>query len=202
MSTEAWYALYTRHQHEKNAAQILSNKGFETFLPLYLATHCWKDRKKSLWLPLFPCYVFVHTDLNRSAEALKTSGVFAFVSSAGRPAMISHQEIDAVRQVVLWSRAEPHPFLRTGDRVRIKVGSLAGIEGILIRKKNKFRLVISVELLSKSVAVEIDVSAVEHVQRRRGGSPAFLIPHTVEHLPNGPIANPLSCTEKQTVVKV
>src|SRR5690242_15586380 len=103
MSTEAWYALYTRHQHEKNAAQILSSKGFETFLPLYLTTHCWQDRKKSLWLPLFPCYVFVHTDLNRSTEALKTSGVFAFVSSAGSPAMISDEEIIAVRQVVLWS---------------------------------------------------------------------------------------------------
>src|ERR1700757_699452 len=152
MSSEAWYALYTRHQNKKHAAQILSQKGFETFLPLYSATRSWNDRKKNLWLPLFPCYLFVHTDLDRSTEALKTSGVFAFVSSAGRPAMISEAEMDAVRQVVVQSRAEPHPFLRMGDRVRVKVGSLAGIEGILVRRKNQFRLVISIELLSKSVA--------------------------------------------------
>jgi len=162
----AWYALYTRHQHEKNIAHILSLKDFETFLPLYSTIHSWKDRTKELWLPLFPCYVFLCTDLHRATDALKTPGVFAFVSSAGCPAMISAEEIQAVRQVVLRSRAEPHPFLRTGDRVRVKAGSLSGIEGILVRKKNQFRLVISVEMLGKSVATEIDVSAVERIQRK------------------------------------
>lgn len=165
MSKETWYALYTRHQHEKNASQVLSQKGFETFLPLYQAIHQWKDRKKEIWLPLFPSYVFVSGDLSRSLDVLKTPGVVGFVSSSGRPAVIPSEQIQAVRQVVLRSRAEPHPFLQAGDRVRVKSGSLAGVEGILVRKKNYWRLVISVEMLGKSVATEIEASVIERVRR-------------------------------------
>lgn len=165
MSQVSWYALYTRHQHEKNAAQVLSHKGFDTFLPLYQAMHQWKDRKKELWLPLFPCYVFLSGDVNRSLEVLKTPGVVGFVSHAGRPAAIPSDQIHAVREVVLRSRAEPHPFLQTGDKVRVKAGSLLGLEGILVRKKNQCRLVISVEMLGKSVATEIDGSLVERIKR-------------------------------------
>jgi transcription antitermination factor NusG len=96
---------------------------------------------------------------------LKTPGVLGFVSNAGRPAVIPSDQIYAVQQVVLRSRAEPHPFLQAGDMVRVKSGSLLGIEGILVRKKNQCRLVISVEMLGKSVATEIDVSMVERIRR-------------------------------------
>jgi transcription antitermination factor NusG len=165
MSQQAWYAIYTRHQHEKSAAQLLSHKGFDTFLPLYSATHQWKDRKKEVSLPLFPCYVFLNGDLGRSLDVLKTPGVVGFVSSAGQPAVIPTEQMEAVRHVVLRSRAEPHPFLQTGDRVRVRAGSLAGVEGILVRKKNLCRLVISVDILGQSVATEIDASLVERVRR-------------------------------------
>jgi transcription antitermination factor NusG len=157
-----WYALYTRHQHEKAVANMLSNKGFEVFLPLYAAVHRWKDRNKQLLLPLFPCYVLLKGGLDRRLDVVTTPGVFALVGAGGRPAMIPPEEIEAIRRATESSlRIEPHPFLKCGDRVRVKSGPLKGIEGILVRKKNLYRLVLSVELLGKSAAVEIDVFLVE-----------------------------------------
>jgi len=157
-----WHALYTRFQHEKVVARILSNKRFEVFLPLYFAVHQWKDRVKGLSLPLFPCYVFVRGGLARRLEIVTTPGVCDFVGITGKPSAIPESEIEAVRRVIEKSRGvEPHPFLDCGDRVRVKSGPLEGIEGTLVRKKNSFRLVLSVELLQKSVAVELDVATVE-----------------------------------------
>ncbi len=159
-----WYALHTRHQHEKAVAQILSNKGFEIFLPLYPVAHRWQDRTKQLLLPLFPCYVFLRGELEHRLQILTTPGVHTIVGWAGRPAIISQAEIDAVRRVVESSlRVEPHPFLKCGDWVRVRSGPLQGLEGILVRKKNLFRLVLSVELLGRSAAVEVDVRMVERV---------------------------------------
>ncbi len=170
----AWHALYTRHQHEKAIAHALSNKGFEVFLPLYSATHRWKDRSKQLMLPLFPCYVFLHGGLERRLDILTTPGLHMLVTSGGHPAVVPEEEIRAVRQLVEKSeRVEPHPFLRSGDWVRVKSGPLTGVEGILVRKKNLFRLVVSVEILGKSAATEVDASLVERVAARtqRGASP-------------------------------
>jgi len=169
----AWYAIYTRHQHEKVISQMLSNKGFEVFLPLYRATRRWKDRAKQLLLPLFPCYLFLRGEVERRLDIITTPGIVSLVGSAGVPALIPEEEIAAVRQVVEYgAKVEPHPFLRCGDWVRVKSGPLEGIEGILVRKKNLFRLVLSVELLEKSAAVEVDVSAVERVPSRNAGLPA------------------------------
>jgi transcription antitermination factor NusG len=159
-----WYALHTRHQHEKAVAQILSNKGFEIFLPLYTVAHRWQDRTKRLSLPLFPCYVLLRGELEHRLQILTTPGVHTIVGWAGRPAVIPQAEIDAVRLVVESSlRVEPHPFLKCGDWVRVRSGPLQGLEGILTRKKNLFRLVLSVELLGRSAAVEVDVHMVERV---------------------------------------
>lgn len=159
-----WHALYTRHQHEKTVAELLSNKGFCIFLPLYQATHRWKDRAKVLSMPLFPSYVFVRGGLDRQLQIMTTPGVYTILAVAGRAATIPDAEINAVRRMVEGSlRAEPHPFLKCGDRVRVKSGPLEGIEGILARKKNFVRLILSVELLMKSVAVEVDAWMVERV---------------------------------------
>jgi len=167
LADPAWYAIYTRHQHEKTVAHVLSSKGFEIFLPLYTTARRWTDRTKQLSLPLFPCYVFFRGDSHRRGEVLSTPGVYNLVGTEGRPAPISEAEIDAVRQMIeSKAQVEPHPFLRRGDWVRVKAGPLAGIEGILLRKKNLFRLVVSVELLQKSVAVEVDVETVERATRR------------------------------------
>jgi transcription antitermination factor NusG len=173
-SPQSWYALYTRHQHEKAAAQILSSKGFEVFLPLYVAVHRWKDRDMQLSLPLFPCYVFIHGGATRRLDVVMTPGVHGFVECGGKPAAIPDHEIDQVRQVVTRStQVEPHPYLKCGDWVRVKAGPLAGIEGIVVRKKNLYRLVLSVELLEKSVAVEVDASIVERVPHERARESAM-----------------------------
>jgi len=176
----AWYALYTRHQHEKVVAQILSNKRFEVFLPLYQAARHWKDRTKQLSLPLFPCYLFLRGGLERRLDILTTPGIHNFVGSGGQPAVVPPAEIEAVRQVVERSvRIEPHPFLRCGDWVRVKCGPLEGIEGILVRKKNLSRLVLSVELLERSAAVEVDVTMVERIPNRKETRAQFPLPTNV-----------------------
>jgi transcription termination/antitermination protein NusG len=167
---EEWWAVYTRHQHEKTAVEHLSRKGLETFLPLYNAVRQWKDRKKHLSLPLFPCYAFVRCSPERGALVLGTPGVRSTISIAGRPVPIPESEINAVRRAVESSLGvEPHPFVRHGDWIRIKSGPLAGIEGILIRRKGSCRLILSAELLQKSIAVEVDARSVELLPRRAGG---------------------------------
>jgi len=160
-----WYALYTRHQCERVVSQALSAKGFDAFLPQYRAIHRWKDRRKELLLPLFPNYVFIRGGLDRMLNILTTPGVHSLVAWAGRPANIPQEEIDAVRRLVDSSlRVEPHPFLKCGDWVRIKSGPLEGIQGILVRKKSAFRLVLSVEMLARSASVEVDISVVERIR--------------------------------------
>jgi transcription antitermination factor NusG len=163
-----WYALYTRHQHEKTVEQILTNKGFNTFLPLYATTHNWKDRTKALSLPLFPCYVFLKGGIERRLQILTTPGIYGLVSSAGQPAAIPDREIEAIRRVVeSGTRVETHPFLKCGNWVRVKCGPLTGIEGILVRKKNISRLVLSVEILGTAASIEVAAFQVEAVNGPR-----------------------------------
>lgn len=157
-----WYAAYTRHQHEKSAAQILREKGFEVLLPLYPAAHRWKDRTQVVHLPLFPCYLFARVSLQNRVQVLQTPGICQLVEFAGQAVCVPEQEIDSLKTLMESSaRYEPHPFLHSGDRVQIKHGPLAGIEGILVRFKNQFRVVLSVGLLQQSVAVEVDLAGIE-----------------------------------------
>ena len=171
-----WYALYTRHQHEKNVARSLSCKGLEVFLPLYTAVHRWKDRDKQLSLPLFPCYIFLRNPTERWQSILATPGVYSLVGFAKRPATIACDEINAVKRVVGSSlNLEPHPFLQCGDRVRLMAGPLEGLEGLLVRKKSTWKLVVSVEMLQRAVAVEVDATMVERVAARTTEvTPGFL----------------------------
>jgi len=167
-----WYAIYTRHQHEKVISQILTAKGLEVFLPLYNSTRRWKDRTVHLSLPLFPCYLFLRGMEERRLDVVTTPGIVSVLSVNGEPAVIPESEIEAVRKAIEWgNRVEPHPFLRVGDRVRVISGPLQGLEGILVRKKNLCRLVLSVELLERSASVEVDVSSVERVASARHTSP-------------------------------
>src|SRR5258706_3532412 len=159
-----WHALYTRHQHEKAAAQSLSNKGHNVFLPLYGTTHRWRNRPKQLQLPLFPCYVFVQNGTDRPIQILSTPGIINIVRWSGIPAIVPPEQIAAVRRIVESpSQVEPHAFLQCGDRVMVVSGSLQGVEGILVRIKAMFRLVVSMELLGRSAAVEIDISCVQRI---------------------------------------
>jgi len=162
--TLSWYALYTRHHHERNVALALAGKGLEAFLPLYNSVRHWKDRDKKLQLPLFPGYVFLRNPTGRWQPILATPGVHSVVGFAGRPAEIPTSEIDAVRRVVGSPfQIEPHPFLKCGDRVRVTAGPLQGLEGRLLRKKSLWKLLVSVQMLQRSVAVEIDATIVERV---------------------------------------
>jgi transcription antitermination factor NusG len=159
-----WWAVYTRHQHEKTVAKMLSGKGLDVFLPLYESTRHWKDRNKWLSLPLFPCYLFVRGGHDRRLRVVTTPGVHMVLTNGERIAMVPEAEIQAIRMVVqAAAHVTPHPFLKCGQRVRVKRGPLEGIEGILARKGNQDRLILSVEMLAQSVGVEIGASDVEPV---------------------------------------
>jgi Transcription antiterminator len=172
---QGWFALTAKHQHEPTVARLLGGKGIEVFHPTYSAVRQWKDRKKMLQLPLFPGYVFFAGGLDRRVEILSTPGVFSIVSFGDAAAEISGEEIDGIRQAVQGSMAiEPHPFLAEGDRVRVRQGPLTGVNGILLRHKDAYRLVLSIELLGRSAAVEIDAAMVERIstlEHRSGYEP-------------------------------
>ncbi len=157
-----WYAVYTRHQHEKSASQVLANKGFETLLPLYRVPHRWKDRTQIVQLPVFSCYVFVKAAMERKLEILRTPGVCWIVGNGGYAIPLAQHDLDLVRTASSSSlRLEPHPFLKSGDRVRVRSGPLTGFEGFLTRVKNQYRVVLSIELLKQAAAVEVDLSMIE-----------------------------------------
>jgi transcription antitermination factor NusG len=167
-----WYALFTRHQHEKAVALALSNKNLEVYLPLHRSLRRWQDRDKELSLPLFPGYLFIREGLDRQLQILTTPGVLHIVGWGGRPAIVPQAQLDAVRRILASRLAvESHPYMKCGDRVRVKSGPLMGLEGILARKKGVAHLVISLEMLGRSAAVEIDILNVE-----RAGP--FLLPGT------------------------
>jgi transcription antitermination factor NusG len=162
-----WYAVCTRHQHEKAVSERLSGIGFDVFLPTYEVVRQWKDRVKRLSLPLFPCYVFLRFGLERRPEVVSTIGVHSIVTFAGRPAPIPEIQIDAIKRVIEnHLQVEPHPFLSSGDWVRVTFGPLAGVEGIVVRRKSGFRLILSAELLGRSIAVEVDALNVEPLPHR------------------------------------
>jgi transcription antitermination factor NusG len=170
-SGSAWFAVQTRPRWEKFVMQALEGKGFEAFLPAYKSRRRWSDRIKELELPLFAGYLFCRMSLEqRRLPVLTTPGVRQIVSSGGTPTVVPQGEIDAVRMIVASGLAtRPWPFVEVGDRVRLRGGSLEGIEGILLSTRTHHRLVVSVEILRRSVAVEIDqawVEAIGHPPRR------------------------------------
>ena len=159
-----WHAIFTRHQHEKSVASSLSSKGYEVYLPLYLSPRRWQDRTKQLWLPLFPGYVFIREGMDRQFQIVTTPGVIQVVGWGGRPAIVPQHQLNAVRRIIESCHSvEPRPYFKCGDRVRVKTGPLMGLEGILERKKGISHLVVSMEMLGRSAAVEIDAMNVERI---------------------------------------
>jgi transcription antitermination factor NusG len=157
-----WYALYTCANHEKRVAKQLEERAVEHFLPLYDSVRRWKDRKVKLELPLFPGYVFVHLALQNRLGVLQVPGVARLVGFGGLPVALPDQQLEALRAGLKGDFcAEPHPYLVVGRRVRITRGPLQGTEGILIRKKGSFRVVLSLVLIMRSVAVEVDTADIE-----------------------------------------
>lgn len=159
-----WYAAYTCAKHEKRVAEQFTQRALESFLPQYESVRRWKDRRVKLQLPLFPGYVFVRLALCNRLRALQTPSVVRLVGFNGRPAALPDKEMEALRACVAAGRAaEPHGYLKVGRRVRIKTGPLAELEGVLIRKKGSFRVVLSLDLIARSAAVEVDAADVERI---------------------------------------
>jgi transcription antitermination factor NusG len=152
-----WYAAYTNARHEKKVASQLQERRIEHFLPVYRSVRRWKDRRKELDLVLFPGYVFVHLALADRLRVLQLPGVVRFVSFNGQPAPLPGAEIEALRNGLAQGvRAEHHPYLTVGRRVKVTHGPMAGAQGILLRTKNNCRIVISIDAIMRSIAVEIN----------------------------------------------
>lgn len=156
-----WYAAYTKANHEKRVAVQLGQRSLEHFLPVYESLRRWRDRRVKLELPLFPGYVFVRIALQERLRVLQVPGVARLVGFSGAPTPLADEEIESLRHAFVEGlRAEPHPYLKTGRRVRIVTGPLADHEGILKRWKGELRVVLSIELIHRSILVDVDASSV------------------------------------------
>jgi len=155
--TVNWFALRVKTGWEKKVAASAESKGFEGFLPTYQTRRRWSDRYKTLEMPLFPGYFFCRLDPEARLPLLKIPGVHHFVGVGKIPMPIEESEIVAIERTIQSGLfAEPWPFMTVGDRVRVEYGPLAGVEGLFIEIKKQHRIVVSVSLLMRSVAVEIE----------------------------------------------
>lgn len=159
-----WFAVYTVPRHEKQICQHLQMKEVSSFLPLYTAVHQWKTGPARVELPLFPNYLFVHITNEERHKVLSLSGVRGIVGSGSKPAPLPDSDIACLRQSLEAGWIEPHPYLKVGTQVRIVRGPLAGVEGVLIRRKSVMKVVLSIDLIMKSLAVEVSSADLEPVQ--------------------------------------
>ena len=156
MQTVSWFAVIVKPRHEKSAAAGLRSKGFNEFLPLYSSRRRWSDRVQQVELPLFPGYVFCQFSTDQRTGVLRTGGVVGVVGFGTGPAQVEESQIEAIRTILRSGYpVQPWPYLHVGDGVRIEDGPLIGLEGVLLREKGERRVVVSVELLQRSVAVDI-----------------------------------------------
>lgn len=158
-----WFAVYTLPRHEKRVGQYLTQRKIEHYLPLYRVQRKWNDGSTvALELPLFPGYIFVQIDRSERVRVLQIPGVLHLVGgTGGQPASLPEGEMDAMRTGLSLRRAQPHPLLTVGQRARICSGALAGMEGVVLRHKNGLRVVLTMDLIMQSVAVEVDASELE-----------------------------------------
>lgn len=163
-----WYAIHTRCRHEKTIAARLDAQATEVLLPLHRSRHTWKNGVHTdVDLPLFPCYLFARFSIPDRLRLLQLPGVLGFAASSARPATIPDEEIALLRTATAKLEAEPHPYLNCGDRVRIVAGALAGLEGILSRRKQECRVVLSIEAIMRSIAVEVSEFDIEPMEKQR-----------------------------------
>jgi transcription elongation factor/antiterminator RfaH len=164
-SQPSWYAVHVKSRHEFKVVERLTKSGIETFLPAVERLSRWKDRKKLIDFPLFPGYIFVH--MNKIYEAmltvLKTRGVVRFLGIVpSEPEPVSEDQIISLKKLVESKETlDPYPYLKEGQRVRIKMGPLAGVEGVLVERKGQHLLVLSVDILRQGVSLKIDALEVE-----------------------------------------
>lgn len=161
-----WYALHTRARHEKTVERRLREQGMETFLPMSQEVHTWSDRKKKVDVPLFNCYVFVRCSLSAEdrTRVYQIDSIHGFVGVRGAGQAIPDEQIEAIRTVLAQSKPwRAHPFLKAGQRVRVRGGALDGVEGVFLTENGDHSLVISVDAIQRSMAVRIDGYEVDPV---------------------------------------
>jgi len=158
-----WFAVYTSPRHEKRVAQYLNAREIEHYLPLYSARHKWRSGSTAtLDLPLFPGYMFVRIDRAARAHVLQVPGILDIVGGTGRqPVPLPDVEIDALRAGLPFRNAEPHPLLTVGQRARIRSGALTGMEGVVARLKGSLRVILTLDLILRSVSVEVTAEELE-----------------------------------------
>jgi transcription antitermination factor NusG len=150
-----WHAIYVRHFHEAQVAKRFKVREIESYLPQYRVERHWKNRcTAKLDLPLFPGYLFARVSYTERVRILEVPSVLCLVGTAGRPTPLADEDMDALRDGLQARNAQPHSFLNVGERVRIRCGALVGMEGIVIRRKNGPRVVINLDFIMRSVAVD------------------------------------------------
>jgi transcription antitermination factor NusG len=164
-SRTLWYAAYTASRHEKRVAEQLHERSIEHFLPLYETIHRWKNGRHRVQLPLFPGYVFVHIALRDRLPVLKIPGLVRLVGFGGVPFPLPEQDVETMQNALNSGvAAEPYPYLTVGSRVEICNGPLQGMKGILLRRRNKFRVVLSLDLIMRAMVVEVEAADVVPVK--------------------------------------
>jgi len=161
-SSRNWFAVYTASNHEKRVGQHLQMRDIETFLPLYTVTRKWRNRTTvKLELPLFSGYVFVRIARTESARVLAVPNVRFIVGDGRRALPLPDREIETLQSGLRLRRVDPYPYAKVGARVRIRSGPLAGLEGIVVRKDDQLRVVLSLDLIRKSIAVHVSADELE-----------------------------------------
>ncbi len=157
IDSTAWFALHVKPRREKSVARTLRTKGYEEFLPLFKTKRRWSDRVKEISKPLFPRYTFCRFDPNRRLPVLQTPGVLEVVGFGHGPQPVDPPQIEAIQAIVESGLpVEPFPSIEPGEKVRVMEGPLRGLEGVLQRYRDLDRLIVSMTLLQRSVAVEIE----------------------------------------------
>jgi transcription antitermination factor NusG len=162
--TAGWFACYTRGRHEKRAAAVLEERGFEVFLPLLVRTSQWKDRRKVISVPAFPSYVFCRAALVQLHEILAVPGIASVVRAGHRPVLVAEEDIENVRRLLraLEGGAEapaPTPFLGAGEKVEIMSGPFAGIRGVVVEQHKRKRVLVGLEAIGQAMELDVDVSS-------------------------------------------
>ena len=160
-----WYAAYTYSRHEKRVAEHLQRIGVESYLALYTATRQWNQRRAQVELPLFPGYVFVRIPLAERVRVLSAPGVAYLVGTGGQPVPLADDEIEPLRSCLSQKlRAEPVAYLSAGSRVRVVAGPLSGLEGVIVRRDGGTRFVVSIDLIMRAIAINIEGFDLELVE--------------------------------------
>jgi len=187
-----WFAVFTAPRHEKRIETHFHLREIENFLPVYRKQRKWKDGSKGmLQLPLFPNYIFVRIGCGERVSVLKVPGVLSIVGGA-KPLAVPDSDIHFLREGLQHGKIEPHPYIAVGTRVRIRSGVMAGMEGVLLRKKNNFRVVLTLDVIMKSVTVEVDLEDIE-VGIRMPQASVVRLPVSAERVPKL-VASPIKQT--------